>query len=382
MKPLWTVPFVVLTLSTFFLFTGFYFLIPAMPLYIKQLGGSESQVGLVMGLFTIAAVVVRPFIGGLLDQVGRKVFVVWGLILFALLMYPYTWVSGIVLLFVLRIVHGASWAVSTTAISTAVTDHIPAHRRGEGMGWFGLSNTAAMAIGPLLGVWMLGQYSFSSLFTLAAALAVIALLGAALMKMPYQPAKRGRMVLFNKVLLPVAGAIFFMAFIYGGVASFLPLFAESIKVNSGTFFLVYAISLAVARMLSGRLSDRYGEVYTILPGIVLTIAAMVALAFIQSVAGIVLAAVLFGLGFGSAQPALQAMMLRLVGPDQRGMANASFATAFDLGIGIGSIVLGWISQMFGFTALFAAGAISGAIALLVYIFSARKAQPASGSVNV
>ncbi|MDF2722588.1 MAG: major facilitator family transporter, partial [Paenibacillus sp.] len=88
-QPLWTKPFITLTLSMFFLFTGFYLLVPTMPLFVKQLGGNESHVGLVMGLFTISAVAVRPFIGGLLDRAGRKQFVIVGLILFGLTMVVY-----------------------------------------------------------------------------------------------------------------------------------------------------------------------------------------------------------------------------------------------------------------------------------------------------
>jgi hypothetical protein len=137
-----------MTVGMFFLFTAFYLLLPTLPQFIKQMGGNEAQVGLAAGAFMLSAVIFRPIVGGLLDRFGRRPFIVWGLLLFILAMYMYNWIGGIVVLMGLRILHGISWAVSTTAIITAVTDMIPSARRGEGMGWFGMAMTLAMANRP------------------------------------------------------------------------------------------------------------------------------------------------------------------------------------------------------------------------------------------
>lgn len=136
MERLWTKSFIQMTIAMLFLFTGFYLLVPTLPLFIKEIGGNESQVGLMMGMFTIAAVVIRPIIGGMLDQYGRRSFIIFGLIFFGITMYSYNLASTIVLLAVLRVIHGVTWAVSTTAVGTAITDIIPDSRRGEGMGWY------------------------------------------------------------------------------------------------------------------------------------------------------------------------------------------------------------------------------------------------------
>lgn len=151
MERLWTKSFILMTVGTLFLFNAFYMLYPTLPLFIKEMGGHESQVGLSMGLFRLTSVLVRPVVGGLLDCYGRRVFIVSGLLLFILAMYLYNWVGAIVVLMGLRILHGISWAVSSTAIHTAITDMIPTARRGEGMGWFSTSMTLAMAFGPMLG---------------------------------------------------------------------------------------------------------------------------------------------------------------------------------------------------------------------------------------
>lgn len=103
----------------------------------------------------------------MLDQYGRRSFIIFGLILFGLTMYSYNLASTIVLLAVLRVIHGVTWAVSTTAVGTAITDIIPDSRRGEGMGWYGMAMTIAMAIGPMIGLWVVQYYSFHGLFLLA-----------------------------------------------------------------------------------------------------------------------------------------------------------------------------------------------------------------------
>lgn len=373
MERLWTKSYISMMVGMLVLFTGFYLLLPTMPLFIKEMGGSESQVGLAAGAFTLTAVVFRPLVGGLLDRYGRRPFMIWGLVFFVLSMYLYSWVGGIVILLALRILHGASWAFSTTAVSTSVTDIIPVSRRGEGMGWFGMAMTVAMAIGPMLGLWVQQNGSFHSLFLLATGLSAASLVLVFLTRIPFEPSAGTRKIqIFDKSVLPVTTGVFFLAVAYGGITTFLPLFATSIEVNSGTFFLVYALALTLARPFAGRLSDRLGEAAVILPGLAVTVLALLVLSFSSGLGGVIAAAVLYGFGFGSAQPALQAANLRLVHPDKKGIANASFMTAFDLGIGLGAIVLGWVSQHTGYEVLFSVCAASVAVSAMIFVAVVRR----------
>ena len=149
MERLWTKSFIQMTFAMLFLFTGFYLLVPTLPLFIKEIGGNESQVGLMMGMFTIAAVVIRPIIEECWINMVEDPLL-FSAHLFGLTMYSYNLASTIVLLAVLRVIHGVTWAVSTTAVGTAITDIIPDSRRGEGMGWYGMAMTIAMAIGPMI----------------------------------------------------------------------------------------------------------------------------------------------------------------------------------------------------------------------------------------
>jgi len=373
MERLWTKSFILMTIGNLFLFNAFYMLYPTLPLFIKQLGGNESQVGLAMGAFMLSAVILRPLVGGLLDRFGRRPFIIWGLILFILAMYLYNWVGGIAVLLGLRILHGMSWAVSTTATMTAITDMIPSTRRGEGMGWFSTSMTLAMAIGPMFGIWVAQNRSYSDLFLIAVVLAggaLFLMLGA---KMPFQPKAGTRKIeLFEKSVLPVAASVFFLFIAYGGITTFVPLFAESIQVNSGAFFLAFAATLALSRPISGKLSDQYGEIFVIVPALVITIAALIVLSLSSGLMGVLLSAILYGIGFGSAQPALQAATIRLANPNRIGVANASISTANDLGIGLGAIMLGWVSQYASYKVLFVVSALSVAFSLILFTLFAKR----------
>ncbi|WP_282936076.1 MFS transporter [Paenibacillus sp. RC67] len=375
MERLWTKSFILMTVGTLFLFNAFYMLYPTLPLFIKQIGGNEAQVGMSMGAFMLTSVMVRPIVGGLLDRYGRRSFIVCGLLLFILAMYLYNWIGGITVLMGLRILHGISWAVSTTAISTAVTDMIPSARRGEGMGWFSTSMTLAMAFGPMVGIWVIQGLSYQTLFLFALVLSVVALLLTFGAKMPFRPQTSARRIeLFEKSLLPISASVFFMFIAYGGITTFVPLFTESIHVNSGVFFLAFAATLALSRPLSGKLSDRYGEMLVIVPALVITILALVCLSLSTGLFGVLTSAVLYGIGFGSAHPAFQSATIRLARPDRKGVANASLATATDLGIGLGAILLGWVSQYTSYSFLFAVSAVTVVISMLVFIFIVKRSM--------
>lgn len=368
MERLWTKSYIILTVKALLLFSGFYLLMPTLPMFIKQLGGSESQVGFIIGVFTISAVIVRPIVGGLMDRYGRRIFIISGLIFFAITMYLYDWVTGIIFLIVLRILHGISWAISTTSIGTAVTDVIPPSRRGEGMGWYGLAMTLGMALGPILGLWIAKSFSFHYLFLICTVLALIAFILSFITKIPkVKYTEKKQISFFEKTVLPIAIVTFFLSFTFGGITTFLPLFAAKIQVNVGIFFLAYAITLIIIRPLTGRISDKYGEEIIIVPALFILAIALLVLILTKGTIGLVITAILYGIGFGSAQPALQVATIRLAPPEKRGVANATFFTAFDLGIGLGSIILGFVLQLMGYEMLFIVCALSALISLLIFI---------------
>lgn len=366
-EKLFTRNFLLTTLSTFTLFTSFYFLLVTLPLYILIIGGTKSEIGLIIGVFTISAVLLRPHLGREVDRRGRKNVLIAGLLVFLLSMLLYDYARSVTSLLVLRVLHGIGWGAATTAATTLIADIAPPRRRGEAMGFFGMAANVAMAIGPVLSIMLLDASSFTLLFAISAAVALASLLlvlpvSETIVVHPETP-------LFSREAFFPSSIMFIVTLTYGAIVSFLPLFAREQGIaNPGVFFTVFAITLILVRVLAGKISDIRGRKFVIVPGMVLITLGLWVLSNADSLLYFLAAALLYGLGFGSVHPALIALLVDRVGERGRGAAMGTFTAAFDLGIGAGSIVLGIVLQFSGFKEMYLLSALivlAGAAWLLV-----------------
>ncbi|WP_157057706.1 MFS transporter [Calditerricola satsumensis] len=365
-EKLWTKDFVLLSLANLFQFFGFQMLVPTIPLYISHHGGNQTDVGLVTGLFTVFALLIRPFAGAALDRTGRKKVLVAGLLLNLLAIAGYGWAASVHHILALRVLHGIGWGLSTTAFGTMASDLIPPSRRGEGMGYFGFSTTLAMAVGPLLGIWILNRFGPGVLFLLAAASTLTSLALGQVVRIPPLLKSETAMAkpplwagLFESSALFPSILVMLMTFTYGGIITFLPLFGNEIGIaNVGLFFTVNALFLLVARPIAGILHDRKGPFWVLVPGAGFGFAGLLALSHAATSRDLVWAGMLYGIAFGSIQPTLQAWLIQRVPLHKRGAATATFYSAFDLGIGGGAMLLGPFASQIGFAAMYRASACS------------------------
>ncbi|MBC9784737.1 MFS transporter [Heliobacterium chlorum] len=358
-QALWTKDFIFICLTNLLMFTSFYFLLPTLPVYVTNtLKGDESSVGYVIGILSLTAVLVRPFSGYLLDAVGRKKILLFALIAYCIVTAAYHAVTGLVILFLLRAIHGMTWGFTTTGAGTVASDVVPPVRRGEGMGYYGLSNTLAMALGPSLGLAILNYSGFSLLFSGSLLLAFGALLCVFGIDYDESAHKGGEMgqekpafglnSLFERQVFSLSGNMFFIAIVYGGIVSFITLYGKENGIqNAGSYFLIFALTLLIVRPWAGKSFDRKGPRQIMAIGYSGIAAALVLLFLSHGYTGFVLSAVMMGVGFGIVQPTLMAMAINRVPPYRRGAANGTVLSAFDLGIGLGSIVLGYIAKMVG-----------------------------------
>ncbi len=345
-ETLFTKNFVLTNLSTFALFTSFYFLLITLPLYIQKLGGSESQIGYIIGVFTISAVLLRPFIGREIDKRGRKKLLLAGMVIFLVSMVLYDYTKDVTSLLLLRILQGMGWGAATTAASTLIADIAPPSRRGEAMGIFGMSSNVAMAIGPVLSIMLLKAYDYPLLFAVCAAIALVSLL--LVLPISEEVVIRPKTPLFSKEALFPSGLMFTISLTYGSIVSFLPLYQEKQGMaNPGIFFSVFAVTLILVRALAGKISDIKGREFVIVPGMIIITLGLWLVATAGSLAAFLAAALLYGLGFGLFHPAMMALLVDRVSPQGRGAAMGTFTAAFDLGIGIGSIMMGMVLQYAG-----------------------------------
>lgn len=370
---LWTKDFTLITLANLLMAVAFYFMVPILPVFLSdRFAATESQIGLVLSFYTIAALLIRPFAGYALDAIGRYSIYVISLLLFSTIFFGYVWATSILFVLILRFIHGLTWGSMSSAGSTIAVDLVPLKRRGEGIGIFGLSMTIAMAIGPLIAIAITGDSSYKRLFYSAAGFSFLGLVLALFVRIPkITPVKKKFKItsLIEKKALPVSLNVFLVSIPYGGIISFIALYGRSIGIDSsGLFFLLIAIGITISRVLSGKSFDRFGPKRICILGLVLLIAGLFMLALNQSYFGYHLSALILGLGFGIIMATFQAIANHKIKADKRGAANSTYLTFFDSGIGFGMLLVGYLIQVMNYSGAFILCGIIEVLALIVFLF--------------
>jgi MFS family permease len=351
-ETIWTQNFILLALGNLLMATSFYFLIPTLPIYIEQLlKADKSTTGLVLASYSIAALIIRPFTGMALDNLGRKTIFLFSFALFAILFNAYIFAFSITFMLVLRFFHGTTWGMVSTSNATVVVDILPPARRGEGIGIFGLSMTFGMAIGPALGLAISNNLSYRDLFLFGGLLAMAGFFMALSIKYPkftVHPDSKGFSWknLLEKKSLPAAFNMLILMITYGGLLSFVAIYGKEIGIkNPGVFFITYAAGIGISRFFSGKIFDRRGPLLLNYTGMSLLVIGFAVLALVQNISGFMISAVIIGLGNGIIMPTLQAMVNNLVPAERRGAANSTYFSAVDLGIGAGMILMGILGDV-------------------------------------
>jgi MFS family permease len=346
--PLWTKSFSAAFSTNMFTALCFYVLLAAMPLFItRELKLDESHIGLVMGAFSITGVIARPVAGAMVDSIGRMALFIFALVFFLLCVIGYTFVATFFFLVVMRLLHGVGWGMVSTIGSTIAADLVPASRRAEGLGYYAMTMSIGMALGPAAGVYMLDHLSFQQVFLVCSILSLLALIMGSTVRVPKIEKKKIHFSFggfFEKRVLGLAFMLGFYGIVYGSIMGFIVVYGEKLGVaNGGVFFMVFALVLTFTRPIIGRMLDRGGPGHTMTVGFALVMVTMLLLGFARGPLLYMIAAPVLGLGAGIVMPLLTAMAINIVPPNRRGAANATIFTAFDSGIGIGGIALGYIA---------------------------------------
>lgn len=374
-QPLWTKNFIVLSLSNALLFSGFHLIMPVLPLFIADCGASASQIGLVMGSFTFSAVAVRLFTDAGISRLGKKRFLLIGMFVCLLAAGAYYWADTVGLALAVRLLHGLGFGIATTLYATLAVDIIPAARRGEGLGYFGLGTTFSMAVSPALGVWLAATHGYGALFAAAVAGQIVAVLG--MVPFPAPPAvpavarPAGACSLLDRLMERKAAFPALLCLMTGiaaaGVIGFVTLLAKAAGLATvGYFFTVSTVFVFLSRLFVGRIFDRRGPVPVVIPGAVCLGIGQVILAQTDATPVLLAGAVFHGLGMGILFPSLQAWMVGLVPPERRAAVNATFYNFIDGGIGGGAILLGLVAETAGYAAVYRVTAAVMVLFLAVY----------------
>ena len=370
---LWNRNFTLLTLSNFLMCCAYYSLISTLPLYVSDnLHAPHSVVGLVLSAYAIAAILVRPFTGFGLDYFGRRGIFIASLLLYGLIFNVYVFAASITFMLFLRFAHGIAWGLTTTSNTTIAGDIIPPEKRGEGFGLFGVSTTVGMALGPPMGTFILQHWGYDTMFISGSVISMISMIMAGMMKYPaYTPLPENRQFkwknLFEASTVIPSANLLIIGLAYGGLISFIALYGKEIGIaNPSGFFLVYALGIITSRFSVGRALDRNGPRMVIITCLTLIIIGYPLLALVRNPWGYYSAAVILGLGNGVVWPTFQAMVNNIVPGNRRGAANSTIFIAMDLGMGLGMMIAGVISQKYGISFAFLACAFYAATGLILF----------------
>jgi MFS family permease len=348
-------PFLVLWLGAFAFFLSFLLLLSALPLFARRLGASDAAIGVIMASFAITSLLLRPPTGWAADRYGRRPLMVAGAVFFAVASVAYGWSAGALGLVLVRLLHGAGMGLYPTAASAMVADLTPPQRRGEFLGLYGAAGSIALAIGPITGIAVVEHLGFTALFRIAG---VTAAMACALALVVGETLGRPRAVPFTLAAVVSPAALWpalvtlGLMFTYGVQIAFLPLHADRHGVNPGVFFRAFAVMTTLTRGPAGRVSDRLGRPPVAATGLLLAGIALAVLALSEGGLALALGGAIYGVAYGTAQPALVAWCVDGADEDERGRAMGTFYSAVEIGIALGAVSSGLAIARWGFVMTF------------------------------
>ncbi|MDD3077847.1 MAG: MFS transporter [Paludibacter sp.] len=387
-EKLWTRSFISACIGNFLLFFAFYMLVPVFPLLlIEKFDASKSLVGLVLASYTVAALLIRPFAGFVLDMVYRKPVYIAAYLLFVLTFVGYPLVHAVGLFLFFRILHGFTFGFVTTAGNSLVVDILPSARRGEGLGYFGVANNLAMSVGPMSGLMLHESYSFDVIFYTAIGAGLAGFLFATGIKArnmsgqnKQQPVALDRFFLVKGTKAGIS--LMFMGVPYGMLVTYVAIYGMEIGIKSGAgiFFSLMAVGLIISRLFGGRMVDRGKLVLAIGAGTFICVLAFLLLPVLKFLSSPILIGFIFylislimGLGYGMIFPAYNTLFVNLAPHNRRATASSTYMTSWDIGVGVGLVSGGWIADSAG--GLQMAYFTGGIVALMSFFYFIKIAGP-------
>ncbi|MDY6131500.1 MAG: MFS transporter [Prevotella sp.] len=379
---LWNVNFLRVMAGNFALFFAFYILTPLLPLYLSEtFGATKDTIGIVLSGYTIAALIIRPFSGYVVDSFNRKKVVMICFFFFFVFFAGYLAASTLLMFAIVRTLHGGPFGALTVANSTIAIDVLPSSRRNEGIGYYGLSNNLSMAIAPMVGIYLYKVYGhFELLFWIALIVAGLGLWVDARVKLPLKDIVRNKSKLsldrffLTRAWLMAINMAFF-GFCFGVLSNYLAIYSKQvlgITGGTGTYFMLLSIGLFVSRLQGakqlreGRLTHNAGS------GMLISLVGYTLFVACPNDPGYYGSALLIGLGNGHMYPAFLNMFINMAKNSERGTANSSILTAWDVGFGIGILMGGIVSENYGYTAAFWMVAIDNAMGVALFFLATRK----------
>ena len=381
-EKLWTTTFVVNMLLNFIFYLVFY--LPTVvigTMAMERYHASASIAGILSGIFIVGGFIARLWAGNNMKRLGAKKLLYIGTLIYFLLTFAYFFVNSVVLLLILRLVHGLGFGIAATASGTLAGAIVPSSRRGEGIGYYALSVTLSSAVGPFLSMFLYRTSGFYSLIWLSSLLLFIALVGIFFIHVEKTTDSSNSVDnkvhkkfawsnYFEKEALPISLIAFLIGISYSSILSFMDAYARNIHLSEAAsfFFLVYAITVLLSRPITGRVFDGFGDNFVMYPTYLFFALGLLLIGFAHSGWMLLLAAIFIGLGYGSFSPFGQAIAIRNSEAHRLGITTSTFFGFMDMGVGFGPFILGMFMPLLGYRNLYFASAILALLIAVIYHF--------------
>ena len=381
MDRLWNSNYIKVWVANFMIFFSFMIVMPLLPLYLSEIFMANKHViGLVLSGYTITALLIRPLSGYLVDSFSRKKILLISYFLFFIFFAGYIVATSLLLFTVIRTIHGAPMGTVTVANSTVAIDVLPSTRRAEGIGYYGLSNNLATAIAPTVELLMYQYFhSYDIVFIIALLTSGIGLYINSTVKLKERiiQTKKCHLSLDRFILLKgwsIGITLACLAFSYGIISTYLAIYGkEELHMTSGTgiFFAILCFGLMTSRIIGTRTLRRNMIVLNCSLGIIISLFGYFIFAAFHNYWGYYGSALIIGLGNGHMFPAMQNMFISLAASSQRGTANSTLLTSWDIGIGLGVLFGGSFVEWFGYTSAFWLAWVVNALGVSFFFAYAR-----------
>jgi MFS family permease len=385
-EPLLTWPFLRLCLFSFLAFIAAFQLFPTIPFHLIELGASRARAGTFLTVYTWASAISAPFMGAVADRFGRRRMLLLSAIAFSLFSVLYGLVTQLPLLLAVACLHGFFWSGMLSATGALITDVIPPARRTEGIGYYGISATASVAVAPAIGLAVY-HHGWLALMLELAALALLLAVMALFVRETAAPAPAGSPEGAPRLheairwrVVASASGLFLVAASYGAITSYAALLATERGISPRSlFFTVFALTVIVTRIVLPRLVDRGRPPERLLVGSLLLVPpGLLLLGFAHTRGAMVAAAIVFATGFGSAYPTFMSWVLARTDARHRAATFGSVLLAFDTAIGLGSLLVGRLGEPLGLGGAFLVLAAVSTLAVPSFLLTRRLLPEAAG----
>lgn len=395
MERLWNRNYCKVMTANFALFFAFYLLTPLLPLYLHEtFGATKDVIGLVLSGYTVTALLFRPFSGYMVDSFPRRTVLLAAYTAFAIFFAGYLAASTLLLFTLVRTLHGGPFGAVTVANSTVAIDVLPSSRRNEGIGYYGLSNNLAMAISPTFAIFVYSQtHNFQLLFWLAFAIALFGLTVDATVRLrPRETTAAPQKLSLDRFILRRGWLIglnmVFFGFCFGVLSNYLAIYGKQVlhmTGGTGTWFMLCAVGLILSRLQGGKALRQGRLTHNASEGMVISLVGYTLFILLPTLAqqlhlstqslplaGYYGSAILIGLGNGHLWPAFQNMMISVAHHNERGTANSTILISWDIGMGLGVLAGGILSELLGYSPAFWTVALVNLLGVALYFLKTRR----------